>query len=119
MDYSIGECEQSQADVPPKRRFGLKQTKYQSTSCRFRLSLIRVAHTDNLVDSYDYEQKYKADSLFHEIGTHARIWKVYNDESDIIDKEMLENAEDSLDILLIFVRLPAFVPCNIWIDSMI
>lgn len=32
-----------------------------------------------------------------------RVWNVYNDEAEIIDKELLEENGDSLDILLIFV----------------
>jgi hypothetical protein len=53
---------------------------------------------------YDYEQKYPPDAPFHEINEHARIWNVYNDEIEVLDKDMVEEAGDILDILLIFVR---------------
>jgi hypothetical protein len=66
---------------------------------------IVIQYLQCLSDSPDYELKYEPDELFHEIESDARIWKVYNDEADFLDREMLEGAEDSLDILLIFVCL--------------
>jgi hypothetical protein len=55
--------------------------------------------------TYDYEQKYPPDAPWHEIDEYARVWMVYNDEADVIDKDMIEEAGDILDILLIFVRV--------------
>jgi hypothetical protein len=56
------------------------------------------------VDSQDYDHKYPKDELFRELDDDARIWKIYNDEAEIFDREMVESAGDTLDILLIFVR---------------
>jgi hypothetical protein len=55
--------------------------------------------------TYDYEQKYPPDAPWHEIDEHARVWMVYNDEAEIFDTDMIEEAGDILDILLIFVRI--------------
>jgi hypothetical protein len=58
-----------------------------------------------LTATYDYELKYPPDEAFHEIGENARVWQVFNDEIEIIDKDVIEEAGNSLDILLLFVCL--------------
>jgi hypothetical protein len=54
-------------------------------------------------DSEDYEQKYPRDKIYHQLDPDALVWRVYNDEAEIFDKEFVESAGDSLDILLVFV----------------
>lgn len=52
----------------------------------------------------DYELKYSdLDPIHHELNDGASVWNVDNDEAEIIDRELLKENGDSLDILLIFV----------------
>jgi hypothetical protein len=39
------------------------------------------------------------------MGDHARVWRIYNDEADRIDAEMVAGWRGTLDTLLIFVRI--------------
>ena len=39
-----------------------------------------------------------------ELDPEARVWRVYNDESERIDGEMVEGWKSTLDTLFIFVR---------------
>ncbi|KAJ7085482.1 hypothetical protein B0H15DRAFT_802033 [Mycena belliarum] len=57
----------------------------------------------------DYRQKYTPDPPLKELHHEARIWHVYNDESAIFDTDMVAEANDSLDILLVFAGLFAGV----------
>jgi hypothetical protein len=59
---------------------------------------------------------YPPDELFHEIDEDARVWYVYNDEAEKLDRDMLEEAGDSLDMLLIFVR-PLSIILPYWLNS--
>jgi hypothetical protein len=40
-----------------------------------------------------------------ELSENARVWRVYNDEADQRDAEMVEGWRSTLDTLLIFVSL--------------
>lgn len=57
----------------------------------------------NFVDFDDYRQKYGDDGPGMEMGPDARVCRVYNDEADKYDKEMLDGWHESLNILLTFV----------------
>ncbi|KIY63000.1 hypothetical protein CYLTODRAFT_360665, partial [Cylindrobasidium torrendii FP15055 ss-10] len=58
---------------------------------------------------YDYTKKYPPDKRYEELHDDARVWLMYNDEAAIFDSEMVGEAADSLDILLVFAGLFAGV----------
>ena len=51
----------------------------------------------------DYEQIYEPDKYGQEMGPEARVWRVYLDEAEIYDRELLDGYRDTLDVLLVFV----------------
>jgi hypothetical protein len=53
--------------------------------------------------SYDYEKKYEPDPVGKEMDLNARVWKVYLDETEEYDDEMLRGFKDTIDSLLVFV----------------
>ncbi|KAJ3767596.1 hypothetical protein FB446DRAFT_819856, partial [Lentinula raphanica] len=55
--------------------------------------------------SYDYEEKYDPDPLGDEIKENARVWKVYLDEAETHDFEMIKGFRDTIDALLVFAAL--------------
>ncbi|KAI3604641.1 hypothetical protein WG66_008301, partial [Moniliophthora roreri] len=50
----------------------------------------------------DYEQEYPEDAYGEEIGSDARVWMAYLDESGLFDMEMLSGWKDTIDVLLVF-----------------
>jgi hypothetical protein len=59
--------------------------------------------------NYDYTQKYPPDELGKEASENARVWKVYLDEAEAFDDEMLRGFRDTLDALLVFVSTFLFM----------
>ncbi|KIY62857.1 hypothetical protein CYLTODRAFT_334848, partial [Cylindrobasidium torrendii FP15055 ss-10] len=57
----------------------------------------------------DYTKKYPRDKRYEELHNDARVWLTYNDEAAIFDADMVGEAADSLDILLVFAGLFAAV----------
>jgi hypothetical protein len=55
--------------------------------------------------NYDYTKKYLPDELGKEASENARVWKVYLDEAEAFDDEMLRGFRDTLDALLVFVSI--------------
>lgn len=55
--------------------------------------------------TYDYEKKYPSDPLGEEVKENARFWKVYLDEAEHYDDEMLGGFKDTIDSLLVFVSV--------------
>ncbi|KAJ7832880.1 hypothetical protein B0H14DRAFT_3871834 [Mycena olivaceomarginata] len=53
----------------------------------------------------DYRRKYAEDPPYKELDSEARVWHVYNDESQIFDDDMMIESGDNLDILLVFAGL--------------
>ncbi|KAL1676107.1 hypothetical protein EV122DRAFT_217023, partial [Schizophyllum commune] len=53
----------------------------------------------------DYEMKYAPDAYGKELGPDARVWKVYNDESQVADGEMVKELNGTTDVLLVFAGL--------------
>ncbi|KAF5353857.1 hypothetical protein D9758_010567 [Tetrapyrgos nigripes] len=54
---------------------------------------------------YDYTRKYPQDEFGKEAKENARVWKVYLDEAEAFDDEMLRGFRDTLDALLVFAAL--------------
>lgn len=54
----------------------------------------------------DYEKKYAPDAYGEEMSSKARVWSVYNDETQIVDGERVKALNGTLDVLLVFVRRP-------------
>ncbi|KAF5393063.1 hypothetical protein D9757_001111 [Collybiopsis confluens] len=75
-------------DSRHKHFFGLPQNQDQ-----------QVFHDD------DYEQKFPEDLIFHETGPSARVWRTYLAESTTFDENMIGEARDGLDAMLIFAGL--------------
>lgn len=57
----------------------------------------------------DYERKYGEDEKFQEMGPVARVWKILMEEYAKLDGDKVEDWKDGLDVLLVFVRSPAFL----------
>ncbi|KAJ7588763.1 hypothetical protein C8J56DRAFT_730650, partial [Mycena floridula] len=53
----------------------------------------------------DYEEKYAPDPKGHQVKPNARVWKVYLDESESYDDDMLRSFRDTIDALLVFAAL--------------
>jgi Family of unknown function (DUF6535) len=70
------------------------------------------------VDTYDYTEVFPKDEPYTEMGPHARVWKVYNEEMAKVDMDRIEDWRDSLDSLLVFVCIPVSCPflivANFW-----
>lgn len=64
-----------------------------------------ICHYICIDKSRGYKKKYPVDKRYHEADYDARVWQVYNDESEIFDNNMITETNKSLDILLIFVRI--------------
>lgn len=54
---------------------------------------------------YDYESKYPEDPHGTETGTNARVWWTYLDVAEEYDLERVESWKDTIDVLMIFVRV--------------
>ncbi|KAK0451102.1 hypothetical protein EV421DRAFT_1212204 [Armillaria borealis] len=73
------------------KRFGLKgSAPYRSPK-------------DN--DPFNYEEKYPEDAYCEEMGQNARVFRTYLDERRIYDANMIEEARDGVDVLLVFAGL--------------
>lgn len=55
------------------------------------------------VNSDNYEARYPPDPNGEEIGEDARVWRVYLDEAEAHDAEMVGQWKDTVDSLLVFV----------------
>ncbi|KAJ3751817.1 hypothetical protein EV360DRAFT_97640 [Lentinula raphanica] len=65
-----------------------------------RVNILLVGHR-----SYDYREKYECDPVGQQISENARVWKVYLDEAESRDDELLKGLKDTIDALLIFAAL--------------
>ncbi len=53
----------------------------------------------------DYKARYPLDPYGQEMSAMARIWSIYLDEAADFDANMLAEWRDTIDVLLVFVRL--------------
>lgn len=60
-------------------------------------------------DPYDYEQNYPPDAPYRELSPSARVWRTCMDENKKIDADLLGGWRDSLDVLLVFVRISIII----------
>ncbi|TFY74102.1 hypothetical protein EWM64_g9909 [Hericium alpestre] len=53
----------------------------------------------------DYEQKYKypPDDINEALGPDARVWRMYLDEAQAFDSNMIEGWKDMINVLLVFM----------------
>ncbi|KAK0503529.1 hypothetical protein EDD18DRAFT_1040630, partial [Armillaria luteobubalina] len=56
-------------------------------------------------DPSNYEEKYPEDAYGEEMGPNARVFRTYVDERAIHDTNMVEEARDGVDVLLVFAGL--------------
>ncbi|KAF5353787.1 hypothetical protein D9758_010629 [Tetrapyrgos nigripes] len=68
---------------------------------------------------YDYTRKYPADKFGKEARENARVWKVYLDEAETFDDEMLKGFRDTLDALLVFAALFSAVVTSFVISTVV
>lgn len=87
---------------------GIHQTKHSSETSKpkrlFGLSRPQTA-TRKGNDPSNYEERFAEDAQYEETGSNARVWRVYQEESTIHDGNMVEEARDHVDVLLIFAGL--------------
>ncbi|KAK7456336.1 hypothetical protein VKT23_010583 [Stygiomarasmius scandens] len=55
--------------------------------------------------SYNYEEKYAPDPSGERLSDNARVWKIYLDEAESYDDDMLKGYRDTIDSLLVFAAL--------------
>ncbi|KAH8832045.1 hypothetical protein DL96DRAFT_1460212, partial [Flagelloscypha sp. PMI_526] len=67
--------------------------------------------------TYNYEEKYPEDTPGEELGPDARVFKVYNDEAEKYDADMVRGFRDSLDGLLVFASLFSAVVTTILMQT--
>ncbi|KAH8806813.1 hypothetical protein DL96DRAFT_1822167, partial [Flagelloscypha sp. PMI_526] len=67
--------------------------------------------------TYNYEEKYPEDAPGDELGANARVFKVYNDEAERYDADMIRGFRDSLDGLLVFASLFSAVVTTILMQT--
>jgi hypothetical protein len=48
----------------------------------------------------------RLERLGEELGPDSPVWRIFNNVARVHDKEFVEGWDKSLDVLLIFVRLP-------------
>jgi len=65
-----------------------------------------------LVGDDDYTRKYPNDEYGAEMYPDARIWRAYNDERDIADKEYIDDNNATLDGILVFVSQATLPPTS-------
>ncbi|KAF9061068.1 hypothetical protein BDP27DRAFT_1338691, partial [Rhodocollybia butyracea] len=53
----------------------------------------------------DYEHRFPEDPFLEETGPNARVWRTYLAESSIFDENMIGEARDGLDAMLVFAGL--------------
>ncbi|KAF5353827.1 hypothetical protein D9758_010634 [Tetrapyrgos nigripes] len=68
---------------------------------------------------YDYNRKYPKDEFGKEARENARVWKVYLDEAETFDDEMLKGFRDTLDALLVFAALFSAVVTSFVISTVV
>lgn len=57
------------------------------------------------INSEDYEAKYPEDEYLQEVGSGARVWRVYLDEMRAEDDRTLKGWRETVDVLLVFVSV--------------
>ncbi|KAE9408018.1 hypothetical protein BT96DRAFT_758127, partial [Gymnopus androsaceus JB14] len=65
----------------------------------------------------DYEQRFAEDPMFEETGPNARVWRTYLVESAAFDENMVGEARDGLDSMLIFAGLFSSVVTSFLIQT--
>ncbi|GAW00990.1 hypothetical protein LENED_002557 [Lentinula edodes] len=75
---------------------------FWSSLAVFNLNVIRLSKPDF---NNDYEQKYPEVPVFEEMGPNARVWRMYLAESSMFDDNMVGEARDGLDAMLVFAGL--------------
>ncbi|KAH8799514.1 hypothetical protein DL96DRAFT_868247 [Flagelloscypha sp. PMI_526] len=68
--------------------------------------------------TYNYEEKYPEDAPGDELGADARVFKVYNDEAEKYDADMIRGFRDSFDGLLVFASLFSAVVTTILMETL-
>ncbi|KAF5393119.1 hypothetical protein D9757_001096 [Collybiopsis confluens] len=87
----------------PKHLFGLPQ------------NLNKDQRAFNAED--DYEQRFPEDPTFRETGPNARVWRTYLAESAVFDDNMIGEARDGLDSMLVFAGLFSAVVTSFLIEA--
>ncbi|KAF5393109.1 hypothetical protein D9757_001150 [Collybiopsis confluens] len=88
-------------DSGPKHLFGIPQSKDR-----------RVFNDDN-----DYEQRFPEDPPLRETDPNARVWRTYLAESAIFDENMIGEARDGLDSMLVFAGLFSAVVTTLLVQA--
>ncbi|KAF5365838.1 hypothetical protein D9757_012798 [Collybiopsis confluens] len=65
----------------------------------------------------EYEQKFPEDPTFRETEDNARVWRTYLAESAIFDENMVGEARDGLDSMLVFAGLFSAVITSFLIEA--
>ncbi|KAF9068385.1 hypothetical protein BDP27DRAFT_822769 [Rhodocollybia butyracea] len=79
------------------------QQRLQNNRHLFGLLKNDYYHQQDMND--DYEQRFPEDPIFEEASENARVWRMYLIESAIFDENMVGEARDGLDALLVFAGL--------------
>ncbi|KAF9060626.1 ankyrin repeat-containing domain protein [Rhodocollybia butyracea] len=103
MEMSVDDLQLGDNDKPLVHSSAEKGKKGNPEQPRLGIKPYRSIYSDNR--SYNYEEKYPPDTLGEEITENARVWKVYLDEAEQQDDEMLKGFTDTITSLLVFAAL--------------
>ncbi|KAJ3886207.1 hypothetical protein GG344DRAFT_69861 [Lentinula edodes] len=65
----------------------------------------------------DYEQRFPSDAMYEELGPNARVWKTYLAETNSLDENMIGEARDGLDSMLVFAGLFSAVVSTLLVQA--
>ncbi|KAG6827280.1 hypothetical protein H0H93_015722 [Arthromyces matolae] len=65
---------------------------------------LRAGRPVGLGRNHDYNAIYEPDPAGQQASENARVWRVYLDEADAYDTDMINSFQTILDSLLVFVR---------------
>ncbi|KIK55387.1 hypothetical protein GYMLUDRAFT_205684, partial [Collybiopsis luxurians FD-317 M1] len=95
----------SQAKVESPRNQTLNQSGQLNKESERVLGIPKFQSTYSGGRTFDYEEKYPQELEGQETSENARVWKVYLDEAESHNEDMLKSFRDTIDTLLVFATL--------------
>ncbi|KAF5333033.1 hypothetical protein D9758_017224 [Tetrapyrgos nigripes] len=97
----------------------VNETKKKKGNLHRLLGIMEYQSPYTGTQDYDYTCKYPQDELGKGASENARVWKVYLDEAEAFDDEMLKGFRDTLDALLVFAALFSAVVTSFVISTVV
>ncbi|CAE6410737.1 unnamed protein product [Rhizoctonia solani] len=99
--------------------YGNSKGGWRYTSEDSRISMTRTQSETQRADSklYTSDSIPEFDEYGAELGKEAKVWKVYVDETDKWDAELVDGWNKSLDVILVFAALFSAISTTFLIES--